>query len=375
MKILITHHGDIHGNLMIMKFISILHQKEVDYKVIGFKQGISNKPSDSKYSIENISLNENDPMNIFRYALRFLKLTFRLRTEIRLYEPDIIHSISYISFFVSKVAAFGYRVGFVYEAYELESQQDGYSAIKSLFIKYIERILLTRKDLLIVPNKSISVWYANNKIDSNKIEVIRSNVPLIREIRQELNNDYFREIYNIPLDSKIFILVGIVSEGRNVNLLIDIFNDEEVKSHLILMGLEINDNISSKINESKKIHYHDFVDKQIMIDYIKHADFGLCLIEPTCLSYELSLPQKFWEYVYAELPILATRLPEMEYYINKYNLGIVVNNDINDIKNTIIFLQSSSEVITANIDLESYNYENNFYKYINIYRKIINQTS
>jgi hypothetical protein len=374
MKILITHHGDIHSNLMIMKFISILHQKDVEYRVIGFKQGLTNKPDDSKYSIEIISLNENDSMNIFRYVIRFLKLTFRLRTEIRLFKPDIIHSISYISFFVSKVASFGYRVGFVYEAYELESQQNGYSAIKSLFIKNFERVLLTRKDVLIVSNKSVSEWYINNKIDSNKIEVIRSGVPLIRESRHQLYKDYFREIYNIPLNSKIFILVGYVSEGRNVNLLIDIFNDDEVKSHLILMGLKINNDIASKISESKKIHYHEFVDQQIMIDYIKHADFGLCLIEPSCLSYELSLPQKFWEYVYAEIPILASRLPEMEYFINKYNLGILVGNDLNDIKNTIILLQSSSEVITANIDLERYNYENNFNKYINIYRKVINQT-
>ena len=36
---------------------------------------------------------------------------------------------------------------------------------------------------------------------------------------------------------------------------------------------------------------------------------GLCLIQPICRSYELTLPNKLFEYACAGLPILASDLP------------------------------------------------------------------
>ena len=39
------------------------------------------------------------------------------------------------------------------------------------------------------------------------------------------------------------------------------------------------------------------------------ADLGLALIEPACLSYRMTLPNKLYEYVAAGLPILAGEVP------------------------------------------------------------------
>jgi glycosyltransferase involved in cell wall biosynthesis len=55
------------------------------------------------------------------------------------------------------------------------------------------------------------------------------------------------------------------------------------------------------------------------------ATFGLCLIQPICRSYELSLPNKLFEYVAAGLPILASDLPVIAEVVRGSRLGEVVS--------------------------------------------------
>jgi glycosyltransferase involved in cell wall biosynthesis len=54
------------------------------------------------------------------------------------------------------------------------------------------------------------------------------------------------------------------------------------------------------------------------------ASIGLCLIQPICRSYELSLPNKLLEYAAAGVPVLASDLPVIAGIVNEYGLGVVV---------------------------------------------------
>ena len=51
------------------------------------------------------------------------------------------------------------------------------------------------------------------------------------------------------------------------------------------------------------------------------ADAGLCLIQPVCRSYELTLPNKLFEYAAAGLPVLATDLPVIGRVVREHGLG------------------------------------------------------
>jgi glycosyltransferase involved in cell wall biosynthesis/SAM-dependent methyltransferase len=57
------------------------------------------------------------------------------------------------------------------------------------------------------------------------------------------------------------------------------------------------------------------------------ADFGLMLIQPICRSYELTLPNKLFEYAAAELPILASDLEVIGPLVREHGLGDVVEVD------------------------------------------------
>lgn len=57
---------------------------------------------------------------------------------------------------------------------------------------------------------------------------------------------------------------------------------------------------------------------------LEEATAGLCLIQPVCRSYELTLPNKLFEYAAAGVPVLASDLPVMAAVVRGNGLGEVV---------------------------------------------------
>ena len=64
-----------------------------------------------------------------------------------------------------------------------------------------------------------------------------------------------------------------------------------------------------------------------VVDAIREASVGLVLIQPICLSYRLSLPNKLFEYVTAGIPVLGSDLPSIGPLINEYRIGLVAQHD------------------------------------------------
>jgi glycosyltransferase involved in cell wall biosynthesis len=55
------------------------------------------------------------------------------------------------------------------------------------------------------------------------------------------------------------------------------------------------------------------------------ADVGLALIEPACLSYEMTLPNKLYEYVGAGLPVLSSEVPVLAREVREHGIGAVAD--------------------------------------------------
>src|SRR6188472_102016 len=56
------------------------------------------------------------------------------------------------------------------------------------------------------------------------------------------------------------------------------------------------------------------------------ADLGLALIEPACLSYRMTLPNKLYEYVAAGLPVLSSEVPVLAAQVRENGLGLVADS-------------------------------------------------
>ena len=121
-------------------------------------------------------------------------------------------------------------------------------------------------------------------------------------------------------------------QGRAIEILAKAFQIIDVKNlDFVFMGYpastEAGRNSFSKImkisQEFENIHFHEPVNSNILHEFTGSADLGFCLIEDLCLSYRLCLPNKFFEYAMAGLPILVSDLPEMRKLVEQYDCGVV----------------------------------------------------
>jgi glycosyltransferase involved in cell wall biosynthesis len=65
---------------------------------------------------------------------------------------------------------------------------------------------------------------------------------------------------------------------------------------------------------------------------ISEADVGLALIQPSCLSYELTLPNKLFEYTAAGVPVLGSSLPMISDFISRHGVGLTAApGDVRDV--------------------------------------------
>jgi glycosyltransferase involved in cell wall biosynthesis len=74
---------------------------------------------------------------------------------------------------------------------------------------------------------------------------------------------------------------------------------------------------------SDRVEFAGAVSAGELIETISGASVGLALIQPICLSYRMSLPNKVFEYVAAGLPVLGSDLPAIGSLVNEHRIGLL----------------------------------------------------
>jgi glycosyltransferase involved in cell wall biosynthesis len=64
----------------------------------------------------------------------------------------------------------------------------------------------------------------------------------------------------------------------------------------------------------------------LLFEYTKHADLGISVEENKGLNYFYALPNKLFDYIQAEIPVLVSPFPEMKNIVNTYKIGDCIEN-------------------------------------------------
>jgi len=207
----------------------------------------------------------------------------------------------------------------IYDAHELETERAGLYGVKQKIAKMLEKLLIKYVDNTIVVGDLIAGWY-KKEYHLNNVYVIR-NVPLLNTVATVKSN-LLRKEFNIPDDDIIFIYQGIINKGRGIEIMIETFSKVANNKHLVVMGFGP---LENKIIEATKryanIHFMPAVKPQEIPLYTSGADVGLFMVENIGLSYYWCLPNKLFEYLYCDLPVIASDFPEIKNIIDTYNCG------------------------------------------------------
>jgi len=74
-----------------------------------------------------------------------------------------------------------------------------------------------------------------------------------------------------------------------------------------------------------RVELRDPVAPGEVVDVLRGATMGLSLIQPVCRSYELTLPNKLFEYAAAGVPVVCSRLPVMAQVVSEAGCGVLVD--------------------------------------------------
>lgn len=278
-----------------------------------------------------------------RHALNLIELFVSMIFFGVRYRPKVIHCHDTIVLPIGIVISFVSGAKVIYDAHELESNKNGQTKFNSSLTLLIERICWPRIDTLISVSPSILNWY-DEELGYKKNTLIL-NSPVISNNSKKEGSKYFHSIYNIPDNELIFIYLGNLGQGRGIELLLNVFNENKIKSHIIFMGYgDLESEIISFTKKTNHIHLHPQVPHENVVNIVKSADFGMCIIENVSLSDYYCLPNKLFEYAFAGLPVLASNFPDILDLVSRHELGIC--SDVNEVS-VISAIQTLEETNTS----------------------------
>lgn len=215
----------------------------------------------------------------------------------------------------------------VYDTHELETETTESHGTRQKLAKALERTLIRYCDLTIVVGDMIAKWYAN-AYDIEKPLVIR-NIPLRGAVAlADATDSPLRAKLGLGAEAIIVLYLGKLSENRGIERLLDIFSHLKRPVHLVFMG---DGALTSIIQQASRtyghIHWLAPVPMKDVVAHARGADMGMSVVDHSCLSYTYSMPNKFFEYLQAGVPVLIGDMPEQREIIERAGAGWMLPED------------------------------------------------
>jgi len=242
----------------------------------------------------------------------FFKLLFKKADM--LYANDLDTLLP--NYLVSKIK----NIPLIYDSHELftEVPELQNSKFKRRIWKLLEKFIVPKLKHCITVNGSIAKIYEEQY--KTKFHVVRNIPEAIKNFKPKSKQEL-----NLPLDKKIILLQGAgINIDRGAEELIDAMNFVEGAILYIIGSGDVWNNLQERVkfqNLQKKVVLIHKIPKGELMHYTHHADIGLSIDKNTNLNYYYSLPNKLFDYIHAGVPLLASRLPEIEKIILQYNIG------------------------------------------------------
>lgn len=266
-------------------------------------------------------------LNILSSLISIIKATWRQN-------PDIYHAHDLDGLVCAFPAALLKRKILIYDSHELWSKLYPFENLKGIqwLLAPLEKLLIWRINKGITVNNSIG-RYLKNKYHKDFITLYNvADLTRSQKSQKPTLNKRVNKKVNIRQrfpHQKIILHLGAADEGRGLEQIIQAAKFLPKNFVIIFIGGGKTQKIISQLVKDRgletKIYLLPAVLPSDINSIIKQADLGLALSQKISLSYYYSLPNKIFQYLAANLPILGSNFPEFKKIILKNKIGEVVD--------------------------------------------------
>lgn len=271
---------------------------------------------------------------IINRSAKFLNWAIRLRRGN--YQVISAYDVSALLIaWMSNVFKFSQRKALlIYDSHEFEyGRNTQRRKWLSWLVIRVERFLIKRCEQSIMVNETIAEAVKKlHKLKETPI-VVRNISPNV-VIEPEKCSLRKKELLmpSFSPNTRILMYHGVVASGRGISKILDILHQLEDVVFVILGNgkEEYLNELKSQVREkgiNRKVCFYPAVSNEILWQYVGAADIGMVNIENISLSYFYSLPNKLFENIQAETPVIGSNFPELKKVINTYGLGLTCDTN------------------------------------------------
>lgn len=311
-KVIVSVTNDLTTDQRVAKVCNSLIKHNYSVLLIGRKLKNSN-PINRVYPIKRFKLIFNRGFLFYaEYNIRlFLFLLFSKKDILLSNDLDTLIP----NFIISKLQ----RKKLVFDSHELFSEVPELvnKPLRKKFWQQLENYFIPKVKNCYTVCESIAAYY--NKNYNTFFKVVR-NCPYDKpNIKSSL-----------PINThekKIILYQGAINLGRGLELMIDTMNYLDDFIFIIIGNGDILEQLQQKVIKLKlndKVFFLGKISPEKLHQITPNAYLGISLEEDLGLNYRFALPNKIFDYIQAEVPIITSNLPEMKNIVTNYNIGEII---------------------------------------------------
>jgi glycosyltransferase involved in cell wall biosynthesis len=209
----------------------------------------------------------------------------------------------------------------LYDAHELESHREGWSAPIRLIAGFTESLLIGFAGHTLIVNRSIHDWY-RRRYPHMPLTILRNISNAKPPIRR---SDKLRRDAGLGPDDLICLYLGAFVEGRGIDEISGAFQNAAPDKHVVFVGFgPLEANLRDLAKRNPNVHVLPAVPSSEVLTYASGADVGVALIRDSSLNHRYSLPNKVFEYALAGLGVIVSDVPEQRRFIEETGRGWVI---------------------------------------------------
>jgi glycosyltransferase involved in cell wall biosynthesis len=317
-RVYMTVSSDLATDNRVHRSCTVLEALGFQVYLIGRQKKNSPKMPERSYGVRRIKL------HFEKGALFYANLNMRLFFVLLFHKYEYIFANDLDTLPAAYLVSRLKRKPILYDSHELFTEVPELTTrprIQKIW-SAIERFVLPRLKEMCTVNQSIATIFKNKyKLD---VSVVR-NVPQKLESIAALSKSEL----GLTADQKMLIIQG---SGLNVQRGIEeavLAMASISNAVLFLVG---DGDVIPEIKElvavhslQEKVRFVPRLPYPELMRYTAAADLGLALDKPLSLNYQLALPNKVFDYIQAQTPIVSSRLVEIEHLILKHDCGEMIN--------------------------------------------------